>query len=158
MPPRFSMRDFLPYLGRQLNTANQVGQIVLAPQASLQDSIDYQDDVPPQLRVPNARNSWDLLQLIAQERQQALQAVARKVRAAGGTVRDVQDTWAAMRKQGGLTNPGDLIRGAGLPTHKMGPRVPSSLVLNPVRQFRPGQEMSKFRNPVEPSRLPYGSL
>lgn len=156
MPPRLSAGDAMALLGHRLNTAFMLKDLVLAPQASYQDEMDQQEMIPPQYRQPNARNSWDLLQLIAQERQQALQDVARKVRAAGGTVRDVQDTWAAMRKQGGLTNPGDLIRGAGLPTQKIGPRVPSSLILNPVRQFRPGyQEKPRFINSVEPSPLPH---
>lgn len=155
MPPRISAGNAMALLGDRLNTAFMLKDLVLAPQASLQDEMDYQEMIPPHLRKPNARNSWDLLQLIAQERQQALQDVARKVRAAGGTVRDVQDTWAAMRKQGGLTNPGDLIRGAGLPTQKMGARVPSTLVLNPVSQVPIGRPIPRMPyERVDPPFMP----
>ena len=155
MPPRLSSGNAMALLGDRLNTAFQLGGYVLAPQSSFKEEEDGQYMIPPHLRKPNANNSWELLQLIAQERQRQMQDIARQVRSKGGTTRDVQDMWQIARQQGGIANPGDFIRGAGLPTQKIGPRVQSSLVLNPVRQFRPGQQIPRFINPVEPSILPH---
>ena len=155
MPQRLSSGNAMALLGDRLNTAFWLGDLVLAPQSSFKEEEDGQYMIPPHLRKPNANNSWELLQLIAQERQQQLQNIARQVRSKGGTTRDVQDMWQTARQQGGIANPGDYIRGSGLMVPRQGARVPSSLVLNPPRQIPIGRPIPRMpSNPMEPAFMP----
>jgi hypothetical protein len=155
MPPRLSSGNAMALLGDRLSTATLLKDLVLAPQSSFKEAEEGQHMIPPHLRKPNASNSWELLQLIAQERQQQLQNIARQVRSKGGTTRDVQDMWEAVLQQGKMANPGDFIRGSGLMVPRQGARVPSTLVLNPTRQIPIGRPIPRMpSNPMEPAFMP----
>ncbi len=155
MPPRLSSASPLSLLGDRLNTALMLKDLVLAPQADLEEQQLGQYMIPPAQRRPNAYNSWELLQEIAMERQRAFAQMAKKVRAAGGTEDDVKYAFDQMNRSGKFTNPGDLIRGSGRMTPRQGLRQDSSLVLNPTRQLQVGRPIPRMpSNPQEPSFFP----
>lgn len=103
--------------------------LAMAPQASYGNMRKYQEDILPEYREYDQDVSWEKLQEMAQQRQQLFAAMAKKVRDAGGSNSDVHTAFKMLRKDPKLPNPGDYIRGAGIPTARNGAAVPSRLNL-----------------------------
>jgi hypothetical protein len=160
MPPQLAgmgqgLMRMLGKLPGPISTAQAIGGLVFAPQESEQEVFYGQDDMVPSARVPNRYNSYELLGMMAQERQRAYQKVAKDVRAAGGTTKDVHDMFRKMTKQNMYINPGDVLRGAGRVTPKKGNIAQSNLVLVPheVKSF--GKPLPRMpSNPEYPSFTP----
>lgn len=111
------------------NPAKLTFDLAMTPQASYGHMRKYQEDILPEYREYDQDVSWEKLQEMAQQRQQLFAAMAKKVRDAGGNNSDVHTAFKLLRKDPKLPNPGDYIRGAGIPTAKSGAVVPSRLNL-----------------------------
>jgi len=154
MPPQLmgmgqGLLRILGKLPSPLSTAQAIGGAVFSPQADEQQHYYGQDSLPPESRIPNRYNSWELLGLMAQERQRAYQEVARQTRAAGGSTADVHRNFRDMTNGKFYNNPGDILRGAGRLTPKQGNIAPSNLVLVPG-QMRQGFGKPLPRMPSNP--------
>lgn len=149
MPPQLAgmgqgLMRMLGKLPSPLSTAQAIGGLVFAPQEDEQQHFYGQDSIPPESRIPNRYNSYELLGLMAQERQRAYQKVAQQVRSSGGTTADVHKMFRQMTKENLYNNPGDILRGAGRLTPRQGNIAQSNLVLQSPAQKQVGTRFTRI--------------